>query len=144
MTHLEARLKKAEGQATEKEELARKGLAESQRLVRGGWFASSCRGSAGWCVDYRPRAAAQSSWWCWRRQGRLLDARDERVKALQAALRQMQKNETKRAEKEEARAAGAGDSSGGGSGSGRADSGQVAPERRFIQVSTPIRAVRSV
>lgn len=38
MTHLEARLKKAEGQAAEKEELARKGLAESQRLVRGGWF----------------------------------------------------------------------------------------------------------
>lgn len=38
VTHLEARLKKAEGQAAEKEELARKGLAESQRLVRGGWF----------------------------------------------------------------------------------------------------------
>jgi hypothetical protein len=142
VTHLEARLKKAEGQAAEKEELARKGLAESQRLVRGGWFASWCRGSAGCCVDHRPRAAAQSSWW-WRRQGRLLDARDERVKALQAALRQMQKNEMKRADKAEARAAGAGGSSGGG-GSGRADSGQVAPERRFIQVTTPIQAARSV
>lgn len=65
------------------------------------------------------------------------------MKALQAALRQMQKNEMKRADKAEARAAGAGGSSGGG-GSGRADSGQVAPERRFIQVTTPIQAARSV